>query len=493
MYTNIFQHISLYPNNKLNTRISNLPGKQIQKTNHMKTSAPLPSRKFSFFTALNTAPIKGVKFRINTYKNSFMKKFVLNFEILVIALLIVNLFFTIQSFGQGLQTFSTAGTSTFTVPPGVTSINVACWGGGGAGGGVTRDVRAGGGGEGGSFVRGTITVTPNATYTVVVGSGGTGSTGNGTSGEASSFGGSGLFNAIGGVWGAAGNDFGAGGSAANTGNIVSGTATSSYYGGNGGNGTNANTATSGGGGGSAGAGSAGGNGGTPTAGTAGAAGSPSAPGASGAIGRSTSNDGNGNTGNAPGGGGSGARNANDFTDYIGGAGGNGQVIVSWTCPAATISYPYPPSSSAFCKSITSVIPTFSGTTGGVFSSSAGLTINSSSGVINPSTSTPGTYTVHYQIASGGNGCTAVDVTASVKISAIPVATVANQKDITCFGDNDGTITVSASGSTSPYTFSVLEPASWQPATGTDLCLFEHLLPDVPYRIRVKDANGCLSK
>jgi hypothetical protein len=38
-----------------------------------------------------------------------------------------------------------------------------------------------------------------------------------------------------------------------------------------------------------------------------------------------------------------------------------------------------------------------------FSSTAGLTINSSTGVITPGTSTPGTYTVTYSF-TGANGC-----------------------------------------------------------------------------------------
>ncbi|HKR06219.1 MAG TPA: immunoglobulin domain-containing protein [Bacteroidia bacterium] len=249
------------------------------------------------------------------------------------------------------QTFNSSGT--YTVPAGVTSITVSAWGGGGAGGGVDGQTKAGGGGEGGSFVRGTITVVPGATYTVVVGNGGTGVIlANGTAGQASSFsvsgGGATLFNAIGGAFGAVGNSFGAGGNALNTGNIVSGTSTSNFYGGNGGTATNASSASSGGGGGSAGAGGNGGNGGVLTGGTAGAgSGSPSDPGVVGATGRGSSNDGNGNDGGVPGAGGSGARNANSGTDYRGGNGGNGRVIVIWTCPFPTISSQ--PSSQTICN------------------------------------------------------------------------------------------------------------------------------------------------
>lgn len=237
------------------------------------------------------------------------------------------------------QTYNTPGTYSFTVPAGVTSITVSAWGAGGAGGGVVgnnNNPRGGGGGEAGSFVRGTMAVTPGTVYTVVVGSGGTGSTSGGTAGTASSFGGSGVFNAIGGSGGAGAvnsSRLGAGGNTANTGNVVSGTSTASTYGGNGGTATaSGGSSFSGGGGGSAGAGGNGGNGGATAGGTAGATG-----GVAGAAGRGSADDGNGNAGNNPGAGGSGARNANDNVTYSGGNGGDGQVTVAWTCSGPNVS------------------------------------------------------------------------------------------------------------------------------------------------------------
>jgi hypothetical protein len=77
-------------------------------------------------------------------------------------------------------------------------------------------------------------------------------------------------------------------------------------------------------------------------------------------------------------------------------------------------------------------------------------------------------------------------------STVVTATVTNQTNITCFAANDGTITVSASGGASPYAFSVNNGLDWFPATGTDLRLFTGLLPNNPYRIKVKDSNGCIS-
>ncbi len=54
---------------------------------------------------------------------------------------------------------------------------------------------------------------------------------------------------------------------------------------------------------------------------------------------------------------------------------------------------------------------------------AGLTIDASTGVVNPATSTPGVYTVTMTIAAGG-GCSAVTATTSVTILARPTATIA---------------------------------------------------------------------
>lgn len=77
--------------------------------------------------------------------------------------------------------------------------------------------------------------------------------------------------------------------------------------------------------------------------------------------------------------------------------------------------------------------------------------------------------------------------------AQPVASVTGQTNITCFAGNDGTITVSASGGTGGYTFSVDNGANYLPPTGTNERLFTGLAPGNPYKIRVKDNIGCESK
>lgn len=78
-----------------------------------------------------------------------------------------------------------------------------------------------------------------------------------------------------------------------------------------------------------------------------------------------------------------------------------------TAPITSFSYTTP-----VCGNLATLSPALDPafTTGGTFSSTAGLSINASSGVVNPSTSTPGNYTINYQIpATGcrpaGNGTT----------------------------------------------------------------------------------------
>ncbi|MFA5782566.1 MAG: hypothetical protein WC868_09895, partial [Bacteroidales bacterium] len=70
----------------------------------------------------------------------------------VVAVASLLLFSTANVFAQTTtQTFSTAGTYTWTCPVSVTSVKVECWGGGGGGGVVANS--GGGGGGGGAYAR----------------------------------------------------------------------------------------------------------------------------------------------------------------------------------------------------------------------------------------------------------------------------------------------------------------------------------------------------
>jgi len=72
-----------------------------------------------------------------------------------------------------IQSFTSTGTTTWTAPEGVTSVEYLIVGGGG-GGGNGYDNAGGGGGGAGMVLSGTTSVTPGNSYTVTVGSGGTG-------------------------------------------------------------------------------------------------------------------------------------------------------------------------------------------------------------------------------------------------------------------------------------------------------------------------------
>ncbi|MCF6130178.1 T9SS type B sorting domain-containing protein [Flavobacterium sp. AS60] len=99
----------------------------------------------------------------------------------------------------------------------------------------------------------------------------------------------------------------------------------------------------------------------------------------------------------------------------------GSVEIKAT-PTATITYAGTP----FCNTLTTdQAVTLTGTgayTGGVYSSTTGLTINASTGGVTPSTSTPGNYVVTYTI-SGGAGCTPVSTTTSIVITQVPTAAI----------------------------------------------------------------------
>ena len=114
------------------------------------------------------------------------------------------------------------------------------------------------------------------------------------------------------------------------------------------------------------------------------------------------------------------------------------------CPTVAISY----SGSPFCFSSTTQMVTMTGTdnfTGGTFSSTSGLWINATTGTINPSQSTPGSYTVTYTIPSGP-GCPVVSATAAVVILPVPVATMNTSTPFVCYG-NSATVTFSGTPNT----------------------------------------------
>ncbi|MEY4164391.1 MAG: hypothetical protein RL419_233, partial [Actinomycetota bacterium] len=276
-----------------------------------------------------------------------------------------------------VQQFTSVGSTTWTVPQGVTSVDVLVVGGGGSGG---HD--EGGGGGAGLFIeRNSYAISgdvSNGTITVVVGAGGVGTTTTGQNGSESRFG---SLRAPGGGRGGdanqaaasnyTGQNGGSGGGGAGENGLYSGSgglarnsvgtspsAAAGEYGNNGGAGSESSTRGGGGGG----AGGAGVSGGSTAAGGAGRSSSISgtatiyAAGGGGGRGNSSTSGGgvggssgvggdggdgdtqatSGAAGTGSGGGGAGGDVAGTANDYRGGDGGSGIVIVRYALPAASI-------------------------------------------------------------------------------------------------------------------------------------------------------------
>ncbi len=207
------------------------------------------------------------------------------------------------SYGQS-QTFSS--TTTFTVPPGVTSILVEAWGGGGHGSTMSSSF-AGGGGGGGAFASKMVSVVPGNTYTVNVGSGS----------SSSSPGGDSWFINSSTVLAKGGNSVGNNNaSGASGGSAFSCIGTVVKSGGDGANGSGSN----GGGGGSSASSTSAGTDATTWVGA-------NAPGNGGDGGNGGTSNEIGHAGTVPGGGGGGAHRS--FGTKAGGNGANGRVILTW--------------------------------------------------------------------------------------------------------------------------------------------------------------------
>lgn len=220
------------------------------------------------------------------------------------------------------QTAPFTANGTFSVPLGVTSIKVECWGGGGGGATVSATIWStvsGGGGGGGGYAASIVAVKAGDTYSIIVGSGGSA----GQNGGNSSFGGN-VVVAEGGK-GSISSSGGIGGGAASIGSIK-------YSGGSGGNGVN--NSYSGGGGGAAGSSGIGSSANGTTGGS-----TTSENGGAGVngVGFSYNLLGNINGGysgttntNSYGGGGSGATSSSKWEQKTGGKGDNGYVVITYT-------------------------------------------------------------------------------------------------------------------------------------------------------------------
>ena len=255
---------------------------------------------------------------------------------------------------QGQTYVVLTASGTWTVPAGVTSVTIGCYGGGGGGGGANNSSgdAAGGGGGGGAYSTQTLTVIPGQIYTVTIGSGGTGgsgSGGNGSNGNITTFTGTGgTCSAAGGTGGLGATLYGV------TGGIGGNTGTGLLYnGGTGGTGEITSFDYGGGGGGGAGNSSVGSDGVLRTGGNGGTGTYPGGKGANGTSSGGTGSGSTGSTGTIPGGGGSGAA-VYMSTNKSGGSGARGQIVLSYIpCVSPTISSQ--PNSPVICNGSTATL------------------------------------------------------------------------------------------------------------------------------------------
>ena len=145
-----------------------------------------------------------------------------------------------------------------------------------------------------------------------------------------------------------------------------------------------------------------------------------------------------------------------YTTPAGGCPNSSTQIVNVT-PLDNASFNY--SAAAYCVNVSDPTPTITGAAGGTFSSTAGLSLNASTGAIDVSASTPGAYTVTYTTAGTCPNSSNVSVT----INALDNATFNYGSPSYCVSGVDPTPTITglAGG-----TFSSTAGLSINASTGT---------------------------
>lgn len=342
-----------------------------------------------------TSHMSNYLFPAHSFKNQFSPYTVIGNASLLFFLLFFAAFNAISQ-TQVYYDYSTGTNVNFTIPCGVDSITVQCWGGGGGGGGGTR----GGGGGGGAFAFKGMAVTAGTVYNYTVGAGGTiAANSAGGAGGITYFrqGATNIVVAAGGNGGSAG----AAGAGGTGGTVAASTGTYRYNGGTGA----AGASDGGGGGGSAnnlgagnnGSGTTGGNGGNDTA-------NPPTAGKGGTGATGTNHGGNANY---YGGGGGGGRGSGTY----GGYGTSGRVVI--VTYAFGLQYQTPVS---YCPGASVTLnPTIRGTVSSYSvtpSLPSGLSLNTTTGVISgtPTTSVAAAnYTVTATYSCGSTTSAVVNI------------------------------------------------------------------------------------
>jgi gliding motility-associated-like protein len=133
---------------------------------------------------------------------------------------------------------------------------------------------------------------------------------------------------------------------------------------------------------------------------------------------------------------------------------------------------------------TCAVPTGSFTISSPVGGNYEYSVNGGSFQIDPTFSglVPGDYTITvFDNVSGCSTVSSLPVTINV-ISGAPVVTLVQSNSVVCFGDSNGSITISVTGGLAPYTY------SWSPNAGNS-DMIENLVTG-SYTVEVLDDSGC---
>ncbi|MDO7874484.1 pectinesterase family protein [Hymenobacter sp. ASUV-10] len=148
------------------------------------------------------------------------------------------------------------------------------------------------------------------------------------------------------------------------------------------------------------------------------------------------------------------------------------VMVKGEALSAPCNAAFSYANATYCASGTNPTPTVTGTAGGAFTSTTGLSIEGSTGTINLATSTPGTYVITYTPGVACSSTATVTVTAATSAAfTYPAATYCTSQSSTVpvtlgTGGTAGTFSASVAGLTLDATTGTITPGSSTPGTYT---------------------------
>ncbi|MFN4764657.1 hypothetical protein ACKGJN_16120, partial [Gillisia sp. Q332] len=392
-------------------------------------------------------------------------------KLLLLTLALVWSFISAQLATAQVTSTTYNTTTTWTVPAGVTTVQVEAWGGGGSGGGVATaafDGGAGGAG-GGAYARSLISVVPGQTYTITVGAGSSTIAAGGSSWFINST----TILAVGGNSSAVANDSqtgASGGAAASSiGSVV-------YSGGNGANGTSGTGGYGGGAGSSAGNASTGINGSFSNGGIA-TLGQNGGNGGNGAIAL-----GSGINGVVPGGGGGGAYRPGTGGSQNRSTGANGRIIITYGCVSplsATVTV-----SNISCNGLIDGSIVVSNPSGGA--GTYQYRLNSGTWQSSGSFAGLGAGTYNVQMRDAANPFCEISLGNRTITNPPALSATVSKTDINCFGANNGAITVNNPlGGNGTYQVSINGTNWFAVSTGTPYT-FTNLSPNT-YSVQIRDA------